>query len=86
MDHQESKGVGWDFLKVYESFLFNHEVEICLSSSNSFIDPGAHQNDGLLIDHGGGDIFFFIIYLVFFFLSFPSPNLLSFFLMVTSLN
>ena len=58
MDHQERKGVGWDFWKVYESFLFNYEVEICLSSSNSFID------------HGAGDIFFFIIYLVFIYLFF----------------
>ena len=63
MDHLESKGVGWDFWKVYESFLFNHEVEICLSSSNSFIDRGA------------GDIFFFIIYLVLiFFFTFPFPQ------------
>ena len=58
MDHQESKGVGWDYWKVYESFLFNHVVEICLCSSNSFID------------HGAGDIFFFLIYL-FLFLAVP---------------
>ena len=61
MDHQESKGLGWDFWEVYESFLLNHEVEICLSSSNNFID------------HGAGDIFFFIIYLVFIFFFFAFP-------------
>ena len=54
-----------------------YRLEICLSSSNRFFD------------HGAGEIYFLNNLLgsfFFFFWRLPPTNLLSFFLMVTSLN
>ena len=79
MGHYESKGDGWDFWEVYESFLSTLGVEICLSSSKSFFDHCA-WGDFFLNDLLGSFVLFF------FFLAYASPQPPIFFLLVTSLN
>ena len=59
----ESKGDGWDFWEVCESFLSTLGVEICLSSSNSFFAHGTW-----------GDFFLNNLLGSFFFWAFASPQ------------